>query len=135
VAGVGRANSLLLGVDLAAPPNSFPTLREPVGLATWFLEDGGGFLRPDGAEPGFLTEERAVDAPGGDSDEEEDDDEAVEARCSPLAGAVCDEWARDGVVPDAYRSRDGGAPAFPRFVSGGPFLFLFFPSVKSGFLL
>lgn len=141
---VGRASSLV-GVDelgrsgeSTTESNNFPTLRGlSAGLATWFLEDGGGFLRPDGVEPGLLTEERAVDAPGGGGDEDEDEDEAVEARCSPLTGAVCGEGARDGVVPDAYRFRDDGVPAPPRLICDGPFLFFFFffPSVKSGFLL
>lgn len=109
----------------------FSTLRESIGLVTWFLH--GGFLRSDSGELGLLMEKRAVDAPGGDGEE---DDVAVETHCSSLTGAVSDEEARDDdVVPGSYRFRDGDV--LPRFVCCGPiiFLFFFFPSVKSGFLL
>lgn len=122
--------------ESAVPEKNFPTLREPTGLVTWFLEDGSSFLRSDGGELGLLMEKRAVDAPGGDGEE---DNVAVEARCSSLASAISNEEARDeDVVPGPYCFRDGGdATVLSWLVCCGPvlFLFLFFPSVKSGFLL
>jgi len=119
--------------ESALPGKDFPTLSEPAGLATLSLEDGGGFLRPDDGEPGLLSEEGAVDAPGGEGEE---DDVVVEAS---LASAVSGEESPrgDDVMPGPYRFRDGGTIALPLLACGGPFLFFFFffPSVKSGFLL
>lgn len=118
----------------ALPREDFPTLREPIGLTMWFLEDSGGLLWSDRAELGLVIEKRAVDAPRRDGEE---DNAAVEARCSSLPGAVSDKEARDqDVVPGPYRFRDGDATVLPRLVGCGVVLFFFFfPSVKSGFLL
>lgn len=119
----------LIGIDFDRPDkfeNDFPFLRELIGLVTWFLEEGGGFLRPDGDELCLLAEEGTVDAPGGDGDE---NDVAVETRCTSLIGAVSGKETR--TVADSYCFREDGIVAFP--LLGGPFLF--FPSVKSGFLL
>jgi len=82
-----------------------------------------------------MMEKRAVDAPGGDGEE---DNVAVETRCSSLASAISDEetWDED-VVPGSYCFRDGDPTMLPWLVCCRPvlFLFFFFPSVKSGFLL
>lgn len=121
----------LIGVDFDRPgerENDFPFLCELIGLVTRFLEDSGGFLRPDDGEFGLLAEEGAIDTPGGDGDE---DDVAVETRCTSLVGAISGEKTR--TVVDSYCFRDSGIIAFP--LLGGPLFFVFFPSVKSGFLL
>lgn len=145
VADVTRGVDLARPAEPAVPENDFPTLREPTdGLAMPFLGDcggdggdddgGGGFLRPDLEEATLLTE-GAVDAPGGDGEE---DDDAVEAGTLLAGGAVSDEEAWDDVVPSAYCfwDDDVGEAALPLVcVVAGRFLFLFFPSVKSGFLL
>jgi len=82
-----------------------------------------------------MMEKRAVDAPGGNGEE---DNMAVETCCSSLASAISNEetWDED-VVPSSYCFRDGDATMFPWLVCCRPvlFLFFFFPSVKSGFLL
>lgn len=142
VAGVTGDADLGRPGEPAVFENGFPTLREPTDFATSFLgdcgrdgddDDGGGFLRPDLEEATLLTE-GAVDAPGGDGEE---DDDTVEARTLLAGGAVNDEEARDDVVPSAYCFWDDvGEAALPLVcVVAGRFLFLFFPSVKSGFLL
>lgn len=46
----------LVGLDFdrpGEPENDFPPLSELIGLVTRFLEDGAGFLRPDGDEFGL----------------------------------------------------------------------------------
>lgn len=96
--------------EFVLPEKDFPTLSEPAGLATLFLEDGGCFLRPDDGEPGLLSEEGAVDAPRGEG--EKDDVDVVEAS---LAGAISDEEAPrgDDIMPGLYRFRDGGTIVLP----------------------
>lgn len=132
----GRVDHLGRPGVLATLGKDLPTRREPSGLATWFLEDddsdGGdddddGFLRPGVPRESDFPAEAVVDAPEGDGEED-----AVGARFLP-ASAVRGEEAGD-VVPSAYRFRDGAAPLTLVCVVG-PFLLLFFPSVKSGFLL